>query len=89
VAIVRRWIAMAGKLRRRTDVTAKDAVQGSDKKPAKKDRERVNIGVAIRTDLWRKLRALAITQGKLTGELLDNAIENYIEMFKKGDSPPS
>ena len=33
--------------------------------------KRTKIGVSIDTELWRRLRALAIRQGKLTGELLD------------------
>jgi hypothetical protein len=40
--------------------------------------KRVNIGVSINEKLWRGLRALAIKEGKLTGELLDKAIEKYI-----------
>jgi hypothetical protein len=76
-------MTMAGKLKRRTSATGEDSIRGVEEKPEKKTPERVNIGVAIRTDLWRKLRALAITQGKLTGELLDKAIENYIKMPEK------
>jgi hypothetical protein len=44
---------------------------GKDKK---KDSDRMSIGVPIDTVLWRRLRAMAITEGKLTGELLDTAI---------------
>jgi hypothetical protein len=74
---------MVGKLKRRTSATGKDSIRGAEEKSEEKTPERVNIGVAIRTDLWRKLRALAITQGKLTGELLDKSIENYIKMLEK------
>lgn len=41
--------------------------------------DRVNIGVKIRLDLWRRLRALSLTQGRLTGALLDEAIEGYLK----------
>lgn len=40
--------------------------------------KRVNIGVPVNEQLWRGLRALAIKEGKLTGELLDKAIEKFI-----------
>ena len=39
---------------------------------------KVNIGVKVDDRLWRRLRALAIRQGRLTGELLDAAIEGYL-----------
>lgn len=41
--------------------------------------KRVNIGVTIRQDLWRELRALSIKQGRKSGELLDEAIEVYLK----------
>jgi hypothetical protein len=41
--------------------------------------KRVNIGVPIDEQLWRRIRALAIREGKLTGELLDQAISDYLE----------
>jgi len=39
---------------------------------------KVNIGVKVDTRLWRRLRALAIRQGRRSGELLDAAIEGYL-----------
>jgi hypothetical protein len=39
---------------------------------------KVNIGVKVDDQLWRRLRSLAIRQGRLTGELLDAAIEGYL-----------
>lgn len=39
---------------------------------------KVNIGVKVDTRLWRRLRALAIRQGRLTGGLLDEAVEGYL-----------
>jgi len=53
---------------------------GKDKK---KDSDRTSIGVPIDTVLWRRLRAMAITEGKLTGELLDTAIQEYLEHHEK------
>jgi hypothetical protein len=44
--------------------------------------KRVNIGVPVNEKLWRGLRALAIKEGKLTGELLDKAIEKYISTYQ-------
>jgi hypothetical protein len=50
---------------------------------SKTDKEkRVNIGVPVNEKLWRGLRALAIKEGKLTGELLDKAIEKYILTYQ-------
>ena len=53
---------------------------GKDKK---KDSDRTSIGVPIDTVLWRRLRAMAITEGKLTGELLDAAIQEYLDKHEK------
>lgn len=41
--------------------------------------KRAKIGVSIDMVIWRRLRALAIKEGKLTGELLDKAIEEYLQ----------
>jgi hypothetical protein len=41
--------------------------------------KRAKIGVSIDMFIWRRLRALAIKEGKLTGELLDKAIEEYLQ----------
>ena len=32
--------------------------------------------------IWRRLRAMAIKEGKLTGELLDKAIEEYLQKYE-------
>ena len=40
---------------------------------------RVNIGVKIRRDLWGGLRGLSIKQDRLSGELLDEAIADYLK----------
>ena len=40
---------------------------------------RAKIGVSIDMVIWRRLRALAIKEGNLTGELLDKAIEEYLQ----------
>ena len=41
--------------------------------------KRAKIGVSIDMVIWRRLRALAIKEGKLTGELLDKAIDEYLQ----------
>ena len=65
------------KLNRRSPSTGENIIEKKQKdKPTQKDR--VNIGVSINGELWRRLRAHAIVQGRLTGELLDEAIENYL-----------
>lgn len=56
--------------------------KGTAKKSRLMVRERVNIGVSINTELWRRLRGLALTEGKLTGELLDEAIKNYLKNYE-------
>lgn len=53
---------------------------GKDKN---KDSDRTYIGVSIDTVLWRQLRAMAITKGKVSGELLDVAIQEYLERHEK------
>ena len=42
------------------------------------ERKRVYMGVSVDEQLWRKLRALAVKQKKLTGDLLDKAIEKFL-----------
>jgi hypothetical protein len=42
------------------------------------ERKRVYMGVSVDEQLWRKLRALAVKQKKLTGDLLDRAIERFL-----------
>jgi hypothetical protein len=59
------------------------AEEGISKKSRLMKRERVNIGVSINSELWRKLRALAITHGRLTGELIDEALEKYLINYEK------
>ena len=72
------------KLHRRSTTTGESIIEKKPQdKPQQKDR--VNIGVSINGELWRGLRALAIIQGRLTGELLDEAIENYLKIQKNGE----
>ena len=53
--------------------------RGRPPKASKNDkREAVNIGVPVDKQAWLRLRALAIREGKLTGELLDQAIKDYL-----------
>lgn len=68
-----------GKLKRQKNVVMEETAKAGEKTSKPKIKERVNIGVSIDTKLWRQLRALAITQGRLTGELLDEAIEKYLK----------
>jgi hypothetical protein len=42
------------------------------------EKKRVYMGVSVDEQLWRKLRALAVKQKKLTGDLLDKAIEKFL-----------
>ena len=44
--------------------------------------KRVTTGVPIDEHLWRRIRALAIREGKLTGELLDQAIKDYLDKYE-------
>ena len=55
-------------------MTSKRITADKSGKDKKRDSDRTSIGVPIDTVLWRRLRAMAITEGKLTGELLDTAI---------------
>jgi hypothetical protein len=77
VAIIKEVIMV--KLKKRKKIVVEETANVEERKSKPKERERVNIGVAIKTDLWRQLKALAITQGRLTGELLDEAIEKYLK----------
>lgn len=45
--------------------------------------KRLNIGASVDEYLWRRLRALSIKEGKLSGQLLDEAIKIYLE--RKGE----
>jgi hypothetical protein len=80
-------------LERRNAVTkeSKESKESKEKPKLIKIKKRVNteekgdivkrakIGVSIEMGIWRRLRALAIKEGKLTGELLDKAIEEYLQ----------
>lgn len=58
--------------------------QGRKKKvESEKSKARTYIGVSIDTITWRRLRALAIREGKLTGDLLDAAIKEYLYKYEK------
>lgn len=70
------------KLHRRLTTTGKNMVEKKQNENKPQQRDRVNIGVSINGELWRRLRALAIVKGRLTGELLDEAIENYLKIQK-------
>ena len=54
--------------------------RGRPPKASKNDkREAVKIGVPVDKQAWLRLRALAIREDKLTGELLDQAIKDYLD----------
>jgi hypothetical protein len=58
--------------------------KGKQKKEGKEaESDRVKIGVSIDKMLWRHLRAVAIMEDKQTGELLDKAIEDYLNNKEK------
>ena len=64
-------------------MTSKRITAAQSVKDKKKDSDRMSIGVFVDTVLWRRLRAMAITNGKLTGELLDAAIQDYLDKHEK------
>ena len=66
------------KLHRRSTTIEESSKEKKQKVDKPKQENRVNIGVSINRDLWRELRALAILKGRVTGELLDEAIGNYL-----------
>ena len=45
--------------------------------PIKKKR---NIGVKVDQSIWKGLRVKAIQEGRLSGDLLDEAIEMYLKI---------
>ena len=53
------------------------------KRQSQPEIKRTKIGVSIDTQIWRRLRALAIREGKLTGELLDAAIKEYLDRAER------
>ena len=67
------------KLHRRSNTTGENIIEKKQKEDKPHGKDRVNIGVSINGELWRRLRAHAIVKGCLTGELLDEAIGNYLE----------
>jgi hypothetical protein len=66
-----------GKQQSQKAATKKRKLIETEEAPANKHKK--NIGVKVDDFLWRRLRALAIKQGRLSGELLDEAIEDYLE----------
>lgn len=45
-----------------------------------------NIGVKVDEQIWRQFRALAISQGKTAGELLDELMAEYVARFRSEPS---
>jgi predicted DNA-binding protein len=49
----------------------------------KKEEGRCQVGATVDKELWTRLRALSIMQGRTTGETLDDAIKLYFEHMDK------
>ena len=64
------------KMKKATVKLRKESKEGKQEKV--EERKRVYMGVSVDEQLWRKLRALAVQQKKLTGDLLDRAIERFL-----------
>jgi len=45
--------------------------------------EKKQIGVKINSDLWRELRKAALDQDRTATELLEEAIQDYIEKHRR------
>lgn len=41
-----------------------------------------NIGVKVDEKIWRQFRALAISQGKNAGDMLDEVMSEYVAEFR-------
>ena len=41
-----------------------------------------NIGVKVDEQIWRQFRALAISQGKTAGDLLDKLMAEYVSKYR-------
>ena len=50
----------------------------------KKEIGRKQVGATINAQLWSRLRAQAILEGRTAGQLLDDAIRHYLDS-KQGD----
>ena len=66
--------------KRKQKIPIKASARGRPPKAKSTDsNQRVNIGVPVEDGLWRRLRALAMIQGRVTGELLVEALEEYLK----------
>ena len=50
----------------------------------KGERERKQIGVKLDVDLWRELRILALEKDRTAGDLLEEAMREYVARHKRG-----
>jgi hypothetical protein len=57
-----------GKVRGRREIQVSSPAEGIKR----------SIGAKVDVQLWRRLRALAIKQGRRSGGLLDEAIDGYL-----------
>jgi hypothetical protein len=61
--------------------TGKENKDSGTSAPKKK-----NIGVKVNEAIWRQFRALAISQGKTAGDLLDELMAGYLAKGHSGAS---
>jgi hypothetical protein len=54
-----------------------------DYQPTGKDKNKINIGATVDKQLWLRLRAIALRQGKLSGDLLDECIKAWLDKHEK------
>jgi len=50
----------------------------------REQRERKQIGVKLDVDLWREIRVLALETDHTAGEVLEEAMRDYLVKHKKG-----
>jgi len=50
----------------------------------KEETPRKQIGVKLDMDLWRELRILALEEDRTAGELLEEAMREYLERHRRG-----
>jgi predicted transcriptional regulator len=49
----------------------------------KRKPDRRQIGVKLNSDLWREMRVLALQRDRTAGELLEEAMREYLEKQRK------
>lgn len=51
----------------------------------KKEEGRCQVGALVNKELWTRLRALSIMQGRTTGQVLDDCIQLYLDRMDKNN----